>query len=642
MKIALFTAAFFSLTSLNTNAQDITLISDANDASPSSRASSNASVSMDGQCSIFQSSAALDACYEYDLQRLNVFVYDHASGTSFLANQEDGRRVGRSSDRPVIDANCSSVTFRHYPGGDNKEQLYWRELPEFPKAEPQAGSWLHLEMPVCKSLDEDSTHSYSFVEGDSLTLSSSADNVGLSVYSSTDFTEDNLVCDIFDPQSNEDICDTSSAFQQSSVLYAVVDSMRPVTDDTPALSANYTLISSGELQTKTLDVSNADFADISDDGRYIAFTNRDDNLLSNDTNNEWDIYRFDTITGNIDLVSRNSTGTSGNANSYQPSINGDGSVVGFFSSATNLGLVDQTNRRSSVYVAEFNNDGIQALENISINSEGEAFNGTSGDPKVSGDGQLVAFTTNAANVLDVDGNGEYDDFPGSVNSANVFIYDRSDASIEAVSVDDSGTLSIFQSNTPSISNDGRFISFYTSAKLHPLDTNAVNDVYVRDRELGVTAIATIDQDGGSANDSSTFSKISADGQWLVFESEASNLSSSDTNDVKDIFLADITGIHNDQNTGEAGMNNTENEDTENTQNSGGTTGESSGSAESGETGESGENDSLNDGAESTPSGGGGGCSISAGGRDLSTMAIALFAVMVLYRRRLNSQKRKHT
>ena len=91
---------------------------------------------------------------------------------------------------------------------------------------------------------------------------------------------------------------------------------------------------------------------------------------------------------------------------------------------------------------------------------------------------------------------------------------------------------------PAVSADGRHVAFLTDARLHPDDTNVFFDIYVRDRVLGTTALVSVTRDGVAGNGSSQRPSISADGRFVAFSSSASNLVSDDTNNVDDIFVLD--------------------------------------------------------------------------------------------------------
>lgn len=69
------------------------------------------------------------------------------------------------------------------------------------------------------------------------------------------------------------------------------------------------------------------------------------------------------------------------------------------------------------------------------------------------------------------------------------------------------------------------------------DTNATSDVFVHDRLTGETERASVDSDGAEGNDASYYSSISADGRYVAFESQASDLVAGDTNATWDIFVA---------------------------------------------------------------------------------------------------------
>lgn len=112
-----------------------------------------------------------------------------------------------------------------------------------------------------------------------------------------------------------------------------------------------------------------------------------------------------------------------------------------------------------------------------------------------------------------------------------------------VSVASDGTQANGLSWSSSISADGRYVAFYSTANnLVSGDTNSQTDIFVRDRTTGSTARVSVASDGTQANGGSYNPSISADGRFVAFESDASNLVNGDTNDLQDIFVHDrITG-----------------------------------------------------------------------------------------------------
>src|SRR3989344_5832168 len=111
--------------------------------------------------------------------------------------------------------------------------------------------------------------------------------------------------------------------------------------------------------------------------------------------------------------------------------------------------------------------------------------------------------------------------------------------IERVSVASEGTQVNGHSVEPAISADGRYVAFASNASnLVPGDTNAegISDVFVHDRDTGVTTRVSDNSFGVVGNNDSTLPVISADGRYVAFGSNASNLVPGDTNDAWDVFV----------------------------------------------------------------------------------------------------------
>ncbi|MEE9159069.1 MAG: hypothetical protein V3U60_11850, partial [Gammaproteobacteria bacterium] len=113
--------------------------------------------------------------------------------------------------------------------------------------------------------------------------------------------------------------------------------------------------------------------------------------------------------------------------------------------------------------------------------------------------------------------------------------------------DDSGD---GDSSNPVISSDGRFVAFASDASnlddaLTP-DTNDSRDIYARDLQIGTTTLVSVNRDGtGSGDGSSRFQVISADGRFVAFTSNASDLDDAgtlDTNDFQDVFVSTIPTV----------------------------------------------------------------------------------------------------
>jgi hypothetical protein len=131
--------------------------------------------------------------------------------------------------------------------------------------------------------------------------------------------------------------------------------------------------------------------------------------------------------------------------------------------------------------------------------------------------------------------------PGDTNAAqDVFVRDRKLGTTRRVSVSGTGAQGNSVSVDPAISSAGRYVSFSSFASnLVPRDTNAAQDVFVRDRKLGTTRRVSVSSTGGQGN-SRSFGPpvISSAGRYVAFSSGASNLVAGDTNDSIDVFVRD--------------------------------------------------------------------------------------------------------
>ena len=92
-------------------------------------------------------------------------------------------------------------------------------------------------------------------------------------------------------------------------------------------------------------------------------------------------------------------------------------------------------------------------------------------------------------------------------------------------------------SSPAISADGRFVAFDSEAtNLVPGDTNDASDVFVRDRQTGTTRRVSVSSGGAQGNGASFDPAISADGRFVAFNSDATNLVPGDTNGAADVFV----------------------------------------------------------------------------------------------------------
>jgi MYXO-CTERM domain-containing protein len=257
-------------------------------------------------------------------------------------------------------------------------------------------------------------------------------------------------------------------------------------------------------------------------GQIVAFYSAADNLVPDDTNGQLDVFVRLRATEVTERVSLNADGGQGDGPSIFPSISGDGGLVAFQSQATNL-VPGDTNAVADIFVRD---RAAGTTERLCDGVQGNRYSIT---PAISPDGNVVAFASAATNLVPVDAN----------NRVDIFVCDRRTGTIELVSVSSAGVQGNGDSILPAISEDGRFVAFKSVANnLVPSDNNGVVDVFVRDRVAGTTERVSVDRFGGDANDASFPPSISYDGRFVAFGSAATNLVLGDYNQEPSVFVRD--------------------------------------------------------------------------------------------------------
>jgi Tol biopolymer transport system component len=262
---------------------------------------------------------------------------------------------------------------------------------------------------------------------------------------------------------------------------------------------------------------------ISADGDHVVFTSDATNLVGGATSGARDVFVRDRSAGKTRRVSISSTGMPANGSSYEPSISRDGNVVAFYSDASNLVGGDR-NGVPDVYVRV---RSAGKTRRVSISSAGAQGNDRSRDAAVSANGRFVAFASQATNLVGGDSNGVPD----------VFVRDRLLGKTRRVSISSVEAQGNAGSVAPAISADGRYVAFYSRAtNLVGGDTNGSIDVFVRDRSAGTTRRVSVRFDGTQANGRSLYPQIAGSGRYVDFISNATNLVDGDTNGSLDVFL----------------------------------------------------------------------------------------------------------
>jgi Tol biopolymer transport system component len=333
---------------------------------------------------------------------------------------------------------------------------------------------------------------------------------------------------------------------------------------------------------------------VSADGRFVAFESDAANLVSGDVNGARDVFLRDAYEGTTILVSLAANGFPSNGRSSAPAISADGRHVAFVSEATNLvagensgerrvyvrdtwvrgalavapflpltsydasepaisadgrwiaATVARDSVRSQIVVLDRDADGDGAFDEpgavatllVSATPSNAPGNGPSYTPSISGDGRLVAFASEASDLVvgDVGGFGD------------VFVRDlvtraTRRASVTAAGAGGGGHSGGHAGGTirfgVSLSRDGRSVAFGSEADdLVAGDGNGLVDVFVRNLVQNRTARVSVATDGSAADGASTFPSISGNGRFVAFTSLARTLLSQDANEAADVFVRD--------------------------------------------------------------------------------------------------------
>jgi Tol biopolymer transport system component len=367
--------------------------------------------------------------------------------------------------------------------------------------------------------------------------------------SSTNLTSDNLSnapyalywCDLL-PGTNALICAAAQNFTGDLAQVALT----PDGQFVAYTHTNQVYLWSAQSQTTTLvsvDTTGAPAtgvsasAAVSDDGQVVAFISNATNLTAAVVQGNLQVYVRDLRTGTTRLASANPAGAGSQSDCLYPALSSDGQTVAF--EADDGDLVDgDLNHATDVFLWD---SGKAAVELVSARAPGQPalgsdYGGWLAPGGLSADGRYVLFTSTSAQLAINDNNGATD----------VFLHDRSTGETRLVSLNRDGTgaaddASLAASMTP----DARYVVFLSRAGdlvAAGVDTNRVEDVYVRDLIVGSTMLASVNLSGTAAGVIGRVPPIiSADGRYVAFVSKAPNLVSGPTYTTEQVFLRDLTG-----------------------------------------------------------------------------------------------------
>lgn len=217
----------------------------------------------------------------------------------------------------------------------------------------------------------------------------------------------------------------------------------------------------------------------------------------------------------IERVSVAANGSQWNHGSTHAAISADGRFVTFTSHISNL-VPGATDPRSDVFVHDRETGQNTLASGTPGGAEGFLGLGFLGSEfsVISADGRFVAFRSRATNLVPGDTNREMD----------VFLHDRESGTTVRVSVSSEQVEGNGYSDSAAISPDGRFVGFRSGASnLVPGDTNGQDDVFLYDRETGVTVRINVAEDGSQADLGSSSLVIATEGRLVVFQTWSAKL-----------------------------------------------------------------------------------------------------------------------
>ncbi len=287
--------------------------------------------------------------------------------------------------------------------------------------------------------------------------------------------------------------------------------------------------------------------------RCIAFASEASNLVRGDTNGVADIFVKNLRNGKIRRISVGPGGAQSNGPSSEPVVSGNCKRIAFTSTATNLAMTSRkrarsaptmdANDRSQVYVVV--GTGRPLL--VSSSNSGSAGNGNSGEPAIAINGSVVAFTSDADNLAGGgDHNGKSDVYVKEMRGRT---RTRTVGGLRAVTKrtrlvsQRGGRSGNGPSASPAVNNDGEFIAYETEASnILSGDRNRSMDIaradMFRSRPKSIWVSKSID---GQANGPSANPTMTTSGMFVLFDSDATNLRQNhqiadDDNKARDMFL----------------------------------------------------------------------------------------------------------
>jgi len=245
---------------------------------------------------------------------------------------------------------------------------------------------------------------------------------------------------------------------------------------------------------------------ISRDGQIAAFASSAANL-PHGNGSTFRCYVRNLGNGKTRLVSVTSNGKPATGQTFSPAISANGRFVAFYGTGTGL---PGANGQNQVWVHDLKT-GTTKLASRASNGD-PATGGSSAYPSLSGDGRFVAFESFASNL------------PGASNNTNLmYIRDMKLGKTLVGSRTGAGAAAFGQVYGQPLSSDGARLAFFSSDADLPHGSDGFDHVYARDRGSGKVRLVDRTTQGAVANAASFDASVSGNGRFVAFDSTASNL-----------------------------------------------------------------------------------------------------------------------
>lgn len=261
---------------------------------------------------------------------------------------------------------------------------------------------------------------------------------------------------------------------------------------------------------------------ISADGRYVVFETAATNLTSGDVNTYLrDVFLWDQQTGKLELISKSAGGQTGNGESYEPVISGDGNTIAYTSNASDIVKLEPVFNTPNIYIYD-----VRSGTTSFITKDYETGKAASGyAPTISDDGTKIAFCAYSNRLVKDDNNNLWD----------IFLWEKGSTTLKRISKTaaggerNQGTESSSRVVWPAISGDGSSVVFATtSSNIVGDDKNEAQDIFLYNTNSGsikrVSTLNNTEGDGDSPVGQGERIGISYDGNWITYNTNATNLS----------------------------------------------------------------------------------------------------------------------